>query len=84
MTLHDLSNAPFLQDIAPEVADNERRLLQRIGKIESAAIHMKSTCVFNMVNTSLVLGLCPTDEVEYNKLMKLYDMIDEVKPLNDS
>ena len=34
-----------------------------------------------MVNTSLVLGLYPADEEEYEKLMKLYSLFDEVKEL---
>ena len=43
---------------------------------------MKSKYIFNMVNTSLVLGLFPVNEEEYDKLMKLYSLFDEVKELS--
>ena len=45
---------------------------------------MKTKCVFNMVNTSLVVGLYPVDEQEYEKLMALYCLFDEVKTLSYS
>lgn len=44
-------------------------------------IKMKAKFIFNMVNTSLVLGLYPINEAEFNKLMKLYTLIDDVKKL---
>jgi hypothetical protein len=35
-----------------------------------------------MVSNSLVLGLYPADELEYNKLMELYEAINKVKTLD--
>ena len=43
---------------------------------------MKSKYIFNMVNTSLVLGLYPADEDEYRGLMELYYIFDSVKELS--
>ena len=83
MTLHDLSNSPQLSDIAEEVFCNEINLITKLRN-ESFLhknISMESTCVFNMVNTSLVMGLKPVNENEYNKLIKLYSLVDCIKVL---
>lgn len=37
--------------------------------------------VFNMIGRSLVLGLYPTNEAEYNKLVQLYCLIDNVQTI---
>lgn len=42
---------------------------------------MKTNYIFNMVNTSIVLGLYPADEIEYKKMMKLYQLVDDIKNL---
>lgn len=81
MTLHDLSNSPVLEDIAVELFHNEIKVLKQSEKIAMQKIKMKSKYIFNMVNTSLVMGLYPTDEEEYNKLMYLYYLFDDVKKL---
>lgn len=81
MTLHDLSNSPVLEDIATELFHNELKAVKIAEKIANQKIRMKSKYIFNMVGTSLVLGLYPTDEEEYNKLMDLYYLFDDVKKL---
>lgn len=86
MTLHDLSNSPVLEDVAEELFWNELKVLEQVEKVRDETkknwkIKMRTKCVFNMVNTSLVLGLYPTDEKEYEKLMTLYELFDEVKVL---
>ena len=82
MTLHDLSNSPVLEDVAVELFHNELKAVKIAEKITEQKIKMKSKYIFNMVNTSLVMGLYPTDEVEYNKLMDLYYLFDDVKKLS--
>lgn len=82
MTLHDLSNSPNLQEVAAEVFENELKVIERLDKVNVQKIKMKSTYFFNMVNTSLVLGLCPMNEAEYAKLMELYGLFDGVKQLD--
>lgn len=83
VTLHDLSNSPTLRDVAEELFENELKVIERIVEIqEYKKIKMKSKYIFNMVDTSLVLGLYPVDEGEYRKLMELYCIFDNVKKLN--
>lgn len=85
VTLHDLSNSPTLQDLAEEIFENELKVIEKMGelrKIEKSIIKMKSKYIFNMVDTSLVLGLYPADENEYRKIMELYDVFDKVKKLS--
>jgi 2'-5' RNA ligase len=81
MTLHDLSNSPKLEEIAQEVFENELKVLKIAENMAEEKIKMKTKFIFNMVNTSLVLGLYPINETEFNKLMKLYTLIDDVKKL---
>ncbi|MBQ4522072.1 MAG: hypothetical protein IJA10_03870 [Lachnospiraceae bacterium] len=83
MTLHDLSNAPVLKDVAAEVFENELKVIEKSKEIKKFhKIKMKTKYIFNMVDISLVLGLYPTNEEEYNKLMELYDIFDDVKKLS--
>ena len=85
VTLHDLSNAPVLQDVAEELFENELKVMEKkeeIQKQENEIIKMKSKYIFNMVDTSLVLGLYPVDEGEYRRLMDLYFLFDTVKKLS--
>lgn len=84
MTLHDLSSASNLNEVATESFNNEVELLKKLHKepLSNQPIKMESTCAFNMVNTSLVLGLKPINEVEHTKLMNLYDYVDGIKSLN--
>lgn len=81
MTLHDLSNSPVLEDVASELFHNELKAVKITENITEQKIRMRSKYIFNMVNTSLVMGLYPTDEEEYNKLMDLYYLFDDVKKL---
>lgn len=83
MTLHDLSNSPYLKDITEEMFWNEIKMTEICGSIKkNQKIRMKTKYIFNMVSNSLVLGLYPADEEEYVKLMDLYYFINQVKTLN--
>jgi len=82
MTLHDLSNSPVFEDITVEVSQNERNVVNKSKQVCMQKIKMRSKYIFNMVNTSLVLGLYPVNEREYNKLMELYYLFDDVKKLD--
>jgi len=82
MTLHDLCNSDQLSEVVEKMKENEKKIAVRCrGMNEPAVIKMRSTCVFNMVSTSLVLGLYPVDEAEYKKLMALYGIFNEIKEL---
>ncbi len=85
VTLHDLSNSPVLQNVAVELFENELRVIEKKREIqqqEKVILKMKSKYIFNMVDTSLVLGLYPADEAVYYRLMELYSIFDDVKKLN--
>ncbi|MBQ8300101.1 MAG: ligT like phosphoesterase [Clostridia bacterium] len=84
MTLHDLNasnncDASFLQ----KMFDTEILLSEviRQANIQPQTITMTPTFVFNMVNTSLVLGLLPKTDKDYRNLMYLYSLIESVHSL---
>lgn len=83
VTLHDLSNSAHLEEIASQTYHNEINLLKLLSQTELAPqeIEMRTTFVFNMVNTSLCLGLCPSNEEEYKKWMILYNLLEKIRPL---
>ena len=85
VTLHDLSNSTDLQSIEQELIENERKIIekaQEIKKHKNEIIKMKSNAVFNMVNTSLVIGLYPSSKKDFNKIMALHGICDDVKKLS--
>lgn len=85
VTLHDLSNSPSLHDVAEELFENECSVIEKkkvLQNYRNTKIKMKSTYIFNMVNTSLVLGLIPVDEDNYCRLMDLYSIFESVQKLN--
>lgn len=79
ITLHDL-NASTTEDekLMADMLETEILLYEIISDIgiKSESIELETTCVFNMVNTSLVLGLKPKSEEDYNKLMRIYQMVE--------
>lgn len=80
MTLHDLVNAPELTD------DFKCRMLESEVKAKSIldqwkgqpSLRMKTTWLFNMVNTSIVLGLAPADEDSWHRLDEMYAALESV------
>lgn len=85
MTLHDLSNSPALGDIAEDMFRNELKIVEikkALSAREIAPIRMKSNYIFNMVNTSLVLGLYPATEDYHRRLTELYSIVEGVKKLS--
>ncbi len=81
MTLHDLSSSPDLDKVARELFVNELNIFSLKNKFSKTKIRMKSKFIFNMVGTSIVAGLYPADENEYEKLMELYYAVDSFRPL---
>lgn len=81
MTLHDLSASDDLSAVSAETFCNEVDLLRVIKEkpLKPHLIKMKTNFIVNMVSTSLVLALVPTDEGEWNKLQELYDLINKVR-----
>ena len=81
MTLHDLSADRDKYKVASDCFDNEIKLisLMKDADIGFDSIKMKTSYLFNMVNTSIVLAVVPEDEKEWEKLEGLYRLIDEVR-----
>lgn len=83
MTLHDLENGP------PEDADLPRRMALAQQKAEpilaawrdQQPLRMRAGWMFNMVNTSIVLGLIPADDDSRERLGRMYRELERVRPL---
>lgn len=85
VTLHDLSNGISEEEIQTKICHNKNaseQILKKIKGDQEQEIQMKTTYVFNMVNTSVVLGLEPVDEENCTKLMEWYDMFQTVVNLS--
>lgn len=84
MTLHDLVSGPekteALQQQMAEAAEKAKVLIRQWK--EEPPISMFATWVFNMVDTSIVLGFCPTNMEDYKRLDAMYMALEEVIPLN--
>lgn len=80
MTLHDLANGTPEQ---PGLEDYMRYTQERVSKIlpvwkDASPLRMKTTWLFNMVNTSIVLGLKPADEGSWRRLDEMYTALEDV------
>lgn len=83
MTLHDLSHSPRLEDVSERMREHENalRILLTRKLVKPQTIRMRSKAVFNMVNTSIVLGVYPVDAEEYDKLAELYRLCEQLMTL---
>lgn len=80
LTLHDLINSPNLESIHSQMTANHsaiRGIIDR-ERISYDTIKMRSNYIINMMNTSVVMCFFPIDEIEYEKIIRLYSMVDEV------
>ena len=80
MTLHDLANGSPGQ---PGLQDYMRYTQERVSQIlpawkDALPLRMKTTWLFNMVNTSIVLGLKPADEDSWRRLDEMYTALEDV------
>lgn len=80
MTLHDLANGPELtEELKAKMAEAEKKAKPLLAQWQSLPpLHMKATWLFNMVNTSIVLGLAPADEETWRRLDEMYTELDSV------
>lgn len=79
MTLHDLANgrpdSPGLADWMAQAGGRAREILARwTGE---TPLQMRTTWLFNMVNTSIVLGLAPADPESGRRLEEMYGELEE-------
>ena len=83
-TLHDLKNGFLTPELEEQMAKSEaaaKPLLREIKASGVARIRMKVTYLFNMNNTSVVLGLAPADEDNCCRLMTLYELFQNIEAI---
>lgn len=80
MTLHDLVNGPELrEELKAGMAEVEAKVKPLLAQWRNLSpLHMKTTWLFNMVNTSIVLGLVPADEESWHRLDEMYTALESV------
>lgn len=81
MTLHDLANGDLLPK-RREMAAQAKIALDEIRVEALPPIPMKATWTFNMVSTSIVLGLEPDGEAAWAQLDRLYERFQQIRPLS--
>ena len=83
LTLHDLVNSPSREEVSEKMDSNLRRIVDTIidNPIKKTTIDLRPVCVMNMVNTSVVLALQPVSEEDYNKIISVYEMFEEIVKL---
>lgn len=80
MTLHDLVNDPEMtEDLRMRMLESKTKATQILTQWQNLPpLHMKTTWLFNMVNTSIVLGLTPADEETWRRLDEMYTALESV------
>ena len=85
MTLHDLANGlpdqPEIYDYMKYTKEQTLQILAQWKSEHTQPLRMKTTWLFNMVNTSIVLGLAPADEETWKQLDEMYMTLESVVPL---
>ena len=80
MTLHDLANGtpdqPGLADYMAYTREKAKEILPRWK--DFPPLRMNGTWLFNMVSTSIVLGLVPADEDSWRRLDEMYTALESV------
>lgn len=83
MTLHDLVNgSPDSSDLLDAMNCTQEQASRVLSAWKSLPpLQMKTTWLFNMVNTSIVLGLTPADDDSRQRLDEMYTALESVVPL---
>lgn len=85
ITLHDLVSSPDAAAIEAEAArtaDHAAHVLTTLRHEGIAPLHLRSTAMFSMVSTSVVMGFAPETEADCAALMGLYERFHAVHPLS--
>lgn len=82
ITLHDLQSeggagSPEFIDQMGKSGRKAREILSGFRKYFHEPLRLRGTWVFNLVNTSIVLGFCPEDEDSCRRLMAMYQELQE-------
>lgn len=80
MTLHDLANGtPEQHGLQDYMSYTQERVSQILPSWkDTPPLRMKTTWLFNMVNTSVVLGLVPADDDSWCRLDEMYTTLESV------
>lgn len=83
MTLHDLVNGPEMTgDLKQRMEAAEQKAKPILESWKGRPpLRMKATWLFQMVGTSVVLGMAPADEDSRNRLEEMYTALESVVPL---
>lgn len=85
MTLHDLLNegaGRAAEADMQRVRTAAAEILHRIWEREKEPVEMRMTWVFNMVNTSVVIGFEPAEEADCRRIMSMYEELQQAVRLN--
>ncbi|ADG75750.1 hypothetical protein Cfla_2866 [Cellulomonas flavigena DSM 20109] len=81
VTLHDLRAAPRLEDVSDAVAQDDPRVSELVAEARALGpVQMRCTTVFNLMSTSVVVGLLPATEADCARLLAARALFDEVVP----
>lgn len=85
ITLHDLSNGNPSEELWQTSMRNHihtKKILEEFQQMNVGTIQLKPVAVFNMMNTSIVLGLEPANDQSCRTIMEMYDRLQQVVELN--
>ncbi|SDN76824.1 hypothetical protein SAMN05216355_11351 [Actinomyces ruminicola] len=81
MTLHDLHAGPDRAQVWPLVEAGAARVAELVARARAVGpIRTRCTAVFNLVNTSVVVGTRAVEEGEHHKLLSARALFDEIVP----
>lgn len=81
VTLHDLHADTAFERIASPIAAAAEKLPELVAEAQNIEPILTScTTAFNLMNTSVVIGLIPADETEHEKLLRARRLFDEIRP----
>lgn len=85
ITIHDLSSGQDSSALEKQMEQNYHKweqILDVIRQKDRYPARVRAVSVFNMVNTSVVLGLEPADEASCRRLMELHGMFQNIVRLD--
>lgn len=84
LTLHDLASGPPSGSLEHRIRETRFGAAKKTAGLsrEGETIRLRSTFLFNMVNTSMVLGFEPEEEESCQRLMRYYEAFQETVRLS--
>lgn len=76
ITLHDLLSSSDANEVLPRTREMAPRVMGKLEQIRAeypAEVYLRPVFLFNMMNTSVVLGFEPASDEDSEILMRLYD-----------